>query len=40
MSRYNADLALVAADRPKGIDKTPRIKAADLAKYKSEDETW
>jgi Protein of unknown function (DUF1064) len=29
MSRYNADLALVAAERPKGKDKTPRIKASD-----------
>jgi hypothetical protein len=38
MTRYNADLALVASERPKGADKTPRIKASDLAKYKSEDE--
>jgi VRR-NUC domain len=38
MSRYNADLALAAAERPKGRDKTPRIKAADLAKYKTEEQ--
>jgi hypothetical protein len=37
VSRYNADLALPANDRPKGPDKTQRIKAADLAKYKTEE---
>lgn len=38
MTRYNADLALVASERPKGKDKTVRIKADALAKYKSEDD--
>lgn len=38
MTRYNADLALLPDERPKGKDKTERVKASDLAKYKTEDQ--
>ena len=38
MTRYNADLALLPDERPKGKDKTERVKASDLAMYKTEDE--
>ena len=38
MTLYNADFALVPAERPKSKDKTERVKAADVAKYKSEDQ--
>lgn len=38
MTRYNADLALLPDERPKGKDKTERVKVSDLAKYKTEDQ--
>jgi len=41
VSKHNAALALKNDDRPSALrklDKTPRIKAADIAVYKSEDD--
>lgn len=38
MTQHDLLHRLKPEDRPKGKDKTPRIKAADLAIYRSEDE--
>lgn len=38
MTKFNADLALVADERPNGKDKTPRISASKLATYKTEEQ--